>query len=102
MSVNKISKKEAIKYTTELLEVLTLIQKDTKLTEAFITDIFTPQEYSEIAIRWQIVKALAKGESQRSIAERLKVGLSTVTRGSRELLDKEGGFYRVIKKLGIK
>ncbi len=47
--------------------------------------ILTPRELEEITNRLQIVKMLKKGVSQQKIAEKLKVGVATVTRGSREI-----------------
>ncbi len=83
----------------ELLEVLNKISGDKKLLHEFLVDLLTPQEYGEIVKRWQIVKLLAKGIPQREIAKELGVSIATITRGSRELLDKTGGFHRVLKKL---
>jgi len=54
-----------------------------------------------MATRWQIVKRLAKGEPQRTISRDLKIGIATVTRGSRALSDKKGGFALMLKKLKI-
>jgi Trp operon repressor len=52
-------------------------------------------------MRWQIVKQLACGTPQREIAKNLHVSIATITRGSRELLNKKGGFQQVMKKVGI-
>ena len=53
--------------------------------------------FENIAVRWQIVKRLAKGEHHQSIAEDLHLGVATVTRGSREMRKKEGGLRRALK-----
>ena len=68
----------------------------------FFEDILTPAEYKEIGKRWQIVKQLAAGRSQRDVAKNLHTGIATVTRGSRELLNKEGGFQRTLDKISKK
>ena len=47
--------------------------------------ILTLNEFNELARRLEIVKLLKKGVSQHQIAKKLKVGVATVTRGSREL-----------------
>jgi Trp operon repressor len=84
----------------ELLDVLTLAAKDRRLLEAALRDFLTPAEYREIATRWQIVKRLAAGEGHRTIASDLKVGISTVARGSRMLSSSTGGFNQLLAKLG--
>ena len=86
------------KYAGELIEVLQGVSKDKKLFINFLKDILTPKEYKMLSMRWQIVKQLAKGISQRQIAENLGVSIATITRGSRELLDKAGGFHYVLDK----
>lgn len=90
------------KHQEELVDVLKKASQNTKLLEDFLADILTPAEYGEIVARWQIVKRLAKGEPQRTIARDLKIGVATVTRGSRELADSNGGFAQMVKKLKIK
>lgn len=83
----------------EIIEVMYKIAKDKNLLADFVKDILTPHEFENIAVRWQIVKRLSKGEYQESIAADLHTGLATVTRGSREMRKKEGGFRRTLKLL---
>ncbi len=59
----------------------------------FLRGILTPKEIGEMSKRLQIVKMLKKGVSQHKIAERLGVGVATITRGSREL--KMGRFKHI-------
>lgn len=84
-------------YKKEIIEVISKVAKDKQLLADFIRDILTPHEFDNIGVRWQIVKRLAKGEYQESIAADLHLGISTVTRGSREMRKKEGGFRRALK-----
>lgn len=83
-------------------ELNTIIRKcanaNNTLLHDFLTDILTAGEYEEIARRWQIIKMLDAGKSQREIAEELGVGVATVTRGAKELVDKKGGFRKVLSK----
>lgn len=51
----------------------------------FLFGILTPSELDKLTTRLQIVKMLKKGLPHQEIARRLKVGVATVTRGSREL-----------------
>lgn len=86
-------------YKKEVIEVIFKIAKDKNLLNDFIKDILTPREFDNIGVRWQIVKRLAKGEHHQSIAEDLHLGVSTVTRGSREMRKRDGGFRRALKIL---
>lgn len=86
-------------YSTQLVDILMKLSVDKKHFNNFLLDILTPTEYKEIAMRWQIVKQLNQGINQRDIAIDLEVGIATVSRGSRQLLESSGGFK---KALGIK
>ena len=86
-------------YKKELVEIFSKISGDKKLIAEFLIDILTPTEFEALALRWQIVKKLNKGETHRSIAGDLGLGISTVTRGSRELRNKNGGFHLMLKKV---
>jgi TrpR family trp operon transcriptional repressor len=90
------------KFESELIAVFQKASGDKELLSAFLFDILTRGEYEEVTKRWQIVKRLAAGEAQRTIARDLKVGIATVTRGSRELADVNGGFTRMLKKMQSK
>ncbi len=87
-------------YKQELVEIFSKIYGDKKLTAEFLIDILTPAEFEALALRWQIVKKLNKGETHRSVAGDLGIGISTVNRGSRELRNQNGGFHLMLKKLG--
>ena len=89
-------------YTDELVGVIQKIAKDRELLKAFFQDILSPAEYKELGVRWQIVKQLAAGNSQRDVAKNLHTAIATVTRGSRELEDENGGFQRVLRKFSKK
>lgn len=59
--------------------------KSQKEMEEFLVALLTPQEVDAIPKRLQIVKMLKNGVTQRKVAERLGIGIATVTRGSKEL-----------------
>ena len=86
----------------EITKVIASISWDTKLLEEFLTDLLTPAEYREIAVRWQIVKQLERGVPQRKIAENLGISVATVSRGSRAMLDPQGGFHRALALVRMK
>ena len=84
-------------YKQEFLTILGSL-KDDKSRDAFLIDILTPQEYEEIVKRWELVKQLHDGVTQRQIAKNLKISLAKISRGSRMLLNKNGGFNQILKK----
>lgn len=55
--------------------------------------LLTIGEIEEIARRLQIVKMLKAGIAQREIANKLNVGIATVTRGAKEI--KNGRFSKI-------
>lgn len=91
-------KKNSAQYKKEVIEIFSKISGDEKLMFEFLRDILTPAEFNQVSLRWQIVKKLDKRETHREIAGDLGLGISTVTRGSRELRNKNGGFALVLKK----
>ena len=80
------------KRTEELVQTLLKISSKEEMEE-FLKGILTPKELLEIPNRLKIVKMLKKGIAQQEIAQELKVGVATVTRGSMEL--KKGRFISV-------
>ncbi len=59
----------------------------------FLEAILTPKELAELSTRLEIVRMLKQDIPQHTIAERLGVGVATVTRGSKEL--QQGKFKNV-------
>jgi len=47
--------------------------------------ILTQKELTELPVRLEIVKMLKKGVPQHKIAAKLRIGVATVTRGSKEI-----------------
>ena len=78
--------------TEELVKALLKIDSKEAM-EDFLKGILTAKELLEIPNRLKIIKMLKKGISQHEIAGDLKVGVATVTRGSKEL--QEGRFKNV-------
>jgi TrpR family trp operon transcriptional repressor len=85
----------------ELCQLLSSIDSE-KEADLLIQDLFTPQEVGVLSERWQLIQLLAKGVTQREIADTLNVSISTVTRGSRAIQASTGGFMHFLKKLGKK
>jgi TrpR family trp operon transcriptional repressor len=80
---------------SEIAEVLARV-RDPRLIAGFLASILTRRELEEVDGRWQLVKLLARGESQRAIARRLGMSLCKITRGSRELKKPNSAFARVL------
>lgn len=89
------------KYREELIHLLVSI-KSPKLMDEFLDDLLTPAEFEDISVRWQIIKLLSKRVPQREISTGLGVSIAKITRGSRELLNKKGGFWKVLKNYKVK
>ncbi|MEN8253499.1 MAG: YerC/YecD family TrpR-related protein [Patescibacteria group bacterium] len=68
----------------ELVEFLLNIKSEKEMF-LFLQGILTPKELEEIPTRLQIVKMLKAGTAQHKIAEKLGIGVATVTRGSKEI-----------------
>jgi TrpR family trp operon transcriptional repressor len=70
--------------------------RDPELIAAFLRGILTRRELEEVGGRWELVKLLARGESQRAVARQLGMSLCKITRGSRELKKRNSAFARVL------
>lgn len=77
---------------SELINLLLSINTKEDMKN-FLLGILTPKELEEIPNRLSIIKMLKKGLPQHQIAEKLRVGIATVTRGSKEL---QKGRFRVV------
>lgn len=90
--------KDPKNHAQKLVEVLQAAGSPEEL-EQLITDWFTPGERKDLWERWCIVDMLFRGNSQRDIRDQLKVSISKVTRGSRELQFGTGAFRRVWERI---
>lgn len=64
----------------------------------FLNGILTPPEREKITLRWQLVKLLDHGMSQRAIAKMLGISLCKITRGSKELKQGPSGFRKIMAR----
>ena len=83
-----------VKTIKEIARVLTEIHNPV-LIEDLLGCLLTKNELREIAGRWELVKLLDKGYSQRKVAHELSMSLCKITRGSKELKKKNSAFKRV-------
>jgi len=86
------------KHLKELYELFTSISSE-KEAEKLLKDILTPQEMASLAERWQLIQMLEAGVPQRTIAQKLNLSISKITRGSRVLKYGSGGLKHFLKKL---
>lgn len=73
--------------------------RDPELVERFLREILTPSEAADLGSRWELLKRLEAGETQRHIASELRLSLCKITRGSREL-KKPGSAIRQVLSRG--
>ena len=70
---------------------------DPELIEDFFYSILTPSERDTIAARWELVKLIDQGVSQRKISDMLGLSLCKITRGSKELKKENSAFAKMIE-----
>ena len=89
---------ESTEYRKGIHEIsrVVALTDDAELIEDFLYSILTPTEAQNIAARWELVKLMDRGVSQRKIAERLGLSLCKITRGSKELKKEGSAFGRMI------
>ncbi|WP_246317699.1 Trp family transcriptional regulator [Desulfoluna butyratoxydans] len=81
-------------------ELLSVLAETTDLEKvrAFLDDILTPKERSDLAMRWQLMVELHQGQTQRSIAKRHNISLCKITRGSKILKTEDSFTANALKK----
>jgi TrpR family trp operon transcriptional repressor len=84
-----------VKTIKEIARVLTEIDNPV-LMEDLLGCLLTKNELREIAGRWELVKLLERGFSQRKVAHELSMSLCKITRGSKELKKKNSAFKKVL------
>lgn len=77
----------------KLVKLLASITSEEEM-ENLLIGLLTPKEREELPIRIKIIQLLKKGIPQHQIAEKLGVGVATVTRGAKEI---RTGTFKVIK-----
>ncbi len=60
---------------------------------SFFEEIFTPKEIKDLELRWELLKELHAGHTQRKIAASHKISLCKITRGSK-ILKKPGSITK--------
>ena len=76
---------------SEICSVLADVD-DPELIGRFMECLLTEYEIEEVSSRWELVKLMDDGMSQRKIAQRLGLSLCKITRGSKELKKDNSAF----------
>ncbi len=71
---------------------------DEKEIYHFLKELFTEAELMDLSKRWEILKMLNDGHTQRDIASELKVSLCKVTRGAKIMKNKNAISTKYLKK----
>ncbi len=99
--MNKNSSEERPELIESYDELISLIAKtdDKNLLKEIFGCLFTPNERRDFAERWQLVKELKAGTTQREIARKYNMSLCKITRGSKELQKPDSAFQKMLEMI---
>jgi TrpR family trp operon transcriptional repressor len=80
--------------TRELIDIFARTSEPREM-EVLFQEIFTPNEISTLTLRWQLLKDLYEGKTQRKIAAEHKISLCKITRGSK-ILKTRGSYLKKV------
>ena len=63
-----------------------------------LEELLTPKEMSDLCMRWQLMKELHEGNTQRSIAAKHRMSLCKITRGSKILKKEDSAVRRILEE----
>lgn len=66
--------------------------------ERLLRELLTRSEAQKVSLRWEIVRLLTAGKSQRAVAHKLGVSLCNITRGARVLKKQGSAMKRVFNQ----
>ncbi len=69
---------------------------------AFFKEIFTPAERKDFSLRWELMKMLKQGYSQRDIASALGISLCKITRGAKIIQNPKSTTNRILDQAPIR
>ncbi len=82
----------------ELIKIFAEIT-DRREMDTFLREMFTAKEIADIELRWQLLKELHEGKTQRSIAARHRMSLCKITRGSKVLKAENSLVKKILDKM---
>lgn len=83
---------------TDLEDLIKVFSKttDEKLMSKLFSEMFTPSEQKDFALRWNLMKDLYRGMPQREIAANHGISLCKITRGSKILKQKDSYCKKIL------
>jgi len=81
----------------DIAQVLARMREARKV-EHLLRELLTESEAEKLSLRWDIVRFLSEGKSQRAIAHQLGVSLCNITRGARQLKRRGSAVRRVFQQ----
>ncbi len=66
--------------------------------EQLFNELFTENEREALSLRWELMRQLKDGKTQRTIAKDLHISLCKVTRGNKILKDKNSVSNRLLNE----
>ncbi len=81
--------------TKELVEIFARTNTPEEM-EVLFQEIFTPSEIDTLTLRWQLLKDLYEGKTQRKIASDHNISLCKITRGSKLLKARDSYLKKVL------
>ena len=82
-----MSRNDASDLTLSLADICSVLCSisDPAQMQEFLTEILTPSECRDLALRWELMRRLKAGIPQRQIAKDLHISLCKITRGAKIL-----------------
>lgn len=81
-------KEEIAQSTEDLITLFSSIQDKDEIKQLF-SELFTTSELRDVVLRWQLLKDLTSGMTQRAIAAKYNISLCKITRGSKILKNQD-------------
>ncbi len=81
-------KEEIAQSTEDLITLFSSIQDKDEIKQLF-SELFTTSELRDVVLRWQLLKDLTGGLTQRAIAAKYNISLCKITRGSKILKNQD-------------
>ena len=82
-----MSRNDASDLTLSLADICSVLCgiSDSDQMQEFLTEVLTPSECRDLALRWELMRRIKKGVPQRKIASELGISLCKITRGAKIL-----------------
>lgn len=82
----------------DIAEIFLSIKNIDDMTE-FLNEILTDNEKKDLALRWELLERLYKGQPQRAIASELGISLCRITRGAKILKSGDSVTEKILRNM---